>query len=223
MVADTQSGVPVRRVTVVVDNESWILPFAHRVVEAARIIGNISNLVRCHEDIDSGDVAFYLGCVKITPPNILSRNMKNLVVHASDLPKGRGFSPLSWQILEGKDSIPVCLIEAAEEVDSGPVIYREWMHFEGHELLEELHKALGEKTMDLCHRYLRESRPPDGELQSEIGTYYGRRRPADSRLDVALPLAAQFNLLRIVDNKKYPAWFELFGHKYRISIEKLEK
>ena len=32
-------------------------------------------------------------------------NKNNIVVHASDLPKGRGFSPMSWQILEGKNKI----------------------------------------------------------------------------------------------------------------------
>ena len=33
-----------------------------------------------HEEVKEGDVGFYLGCVKITPPNILAKNKKNLIV-----------------------------------------------------------------------------------------------------------------------------------------------
>ena len=70
-------------------------------------------------------------------------NQRNLVVHASDLPRGRGFSPLSWLVIDGVNEIPVCLIEAVDEVDAGPVVYREAINFEGHELLDEMRVVLG--------------------------------------------------------------------------------
>jgi hypothetical protein len=36
-----------------------------------------------------------------------------------------------------------------------------------------------------------------------------------------MPLSAQFDLLRTVDNDKYPAWFELRGARYVLKIEKM--
>jgi len=46
----------------------------------------------------------------------------NLVVHESDLPRGKGFAPVKWQILDGKKEIPVCLLETTEQVDSGDIL-----------------------------------------------------------------------------------------------------
>lgn len=209
-----------RRVSVVVDNPSWILPFAERLVEVIRTHGDTAALCRSHDDIPVGDIAFYLGCVKITPPEVLGRNRKNLVVHESALPKGRGFSPLTWQILAGENVVPIVLLEMDEAVDAGPVIFRCDMVFEGHELIDELHAVQGKASVDLCRRYLDVPTVPIGVPQAGDATYYPRRQPQDSRLDASRSLAEQFNLLRTVDNRKYPAYFDLNGHRYRLSIEK---
>ena len=39
---------------------------------------------------------------KIIPKKFLEKSVINLVVHESDLPKGKGMSPLTWQILKNK-------------------------------------------------------------------------------------------------------------------------
>ncbi len=209
-----------RQVTIVVDNESWVLPYASRLSDEVREAGDDAFLVRRYEDVREGDVAFYLGCTGIASATTLARNHRNLVVHASDLPKGRGFSPLVWQILAGENNIPVCLIEAALEVDSGPVIYKEWVLFEGHELNDELRSAIGEMHLTLCRRFLGEATPPKGKPQTGEVTTYPRRRPNDSRLDPTKAIAEQFNLLRTVDNDRYPAFFTWQGHDYVLRIDK---
>lgn len=208
-----------RRVTVVVDNPSWIVPFAHRLVDELQNDGERAVFVHEHRQIPVGAVAIYLGCMRIAPPDVLARNQRNVIVHESDLPKGRGFSPMTWQIIAGVNRIPVCLLEAAELADAGPVIYREFIEFAGHELIDEMRQKLGHKTLELCRRFLAEPLPPAGTPQSGNATVYGRRHPADSRLDPDRPIAEQFELLRVVDNERYPAWFEYRGKRYRITIE----
>ena len=210
-----------RHVTVVVDNESWVLPYAERLVGEARAAGDDAVLARTHDDIREGEIAFYLGCVRITPPDVLVRNRRNLVVHASDLPNGRGFSPITWLILEGASEIPICLLEAVEKVDAGPVVYRDVLHLEGHELNEETRVLLGEKHIALCRRFLDAAEPPPGQPQEGEATFYARRRPEDSRLDPQKSIAEQFDLLRVVDNTRYPAFFDLRGHRYQLSITKV--
>jgi methionyl-tRNA formyltransferase len=210
-----------RRINVVVDNPSWIVPFAQQLVAELGRDGDEAIFACRHEEISTGTVAFFLGCVNITPADVLARNQRNLIVHESELPKGRGFSPLTWQILEGAKRIPICLLEAVEGVDAGPVIYRDVIEFEGHELVNELRSKLGDKTRSLCRRFLAETVPPPGDPQVGEGTYYARRRPTDSRLDPACTIAEQFDLLRVVDNERYPAWFEYRGNKYKVAIEKM--
>lgn len=212
-----------RRVSVVIDNPSWVLPWCKDLVEQLCASGDTAALVTRQEEVPEGAVAFFLGCLRITPPEVLARNRRNLVVHASDLPRGRGFSPLTYQIMEGLNRIPVCLLDAVEAVDSGPVVYREWIDYEGHELVGELRQKLGAMTVELCRRFVEEPAPPSGVPQQGEPSIYPRRRPADSALDPEQTIAAQFDLLRTVDNDNYPAYFDLRGHRYVIRIEKMEK
>jgi len=44
-----------------------------------------------------------------------------LVLHASALPKGRGWSPHIWGIVQRDDYITLSLIEAEEEIDTGRI------------------------------------------------------------------------------------------------------
>ena len=211
-----------RRVSVVVDNDSWILPFADQLVKTINANGDTAAVVRNHDEIANGDVAFYFGCVKITPPEVLARNKRNLVIHASDLPQGRGFSPLTWQIIEGAEAIPVCLIHAAEQVDAGPIIFKEYIQLNGSEILNELRDALGAAHIALAMRYLSAPQEPPSHEQSGEATYLKRRHPEDSCLDPHKTLAEQFNLLRTVDNERYPAFFNYAGYRYFLRIDKCD-
>ena len=213
-----------RKVAVVVDNPSWILPFAETLVKRITADGDEATLVRAYDHVEAGDIAYFLGCTGLASADVLARHRRNLVVHESDLPEGRGFAPLSWQILEGRKEIPVCLLEAVDgAADSGPVIYRDRLHFEGHELHDEIRRVQGEKTIELCWRFLAETTPPAGRPQEGPGSHYKRRRLEDSRLDPERTLREQFNLLRTVDNKNYPAFFDLLGQRYKVTIEKMPK
>jgi methionyl-tRNA formyltransferase len=209
-------------VSVLVDNESWVLPYAERLVAAARADGHMACLVRHAMDLPEGDVAFFLGCLHLVPTSVRARHNVNLVVHESDLPKGRGFAPVTWQVLEGRDTIPVCLLEAVEEPDAGGIVLRDEIRLAGTELCDELRRLQGETTVDLCLRYLRAERSPEPVRQAGVATWYRRRRPADSELDPEQTLAEQFNLLRVVDNQAYPAFFRYRGRCYRLRIEPCE-
>ncbi len=209
-----------RRVTVLVDNPSWVLPFAERFVAMCLEGGDEARLARSYDEMLDEGAAFLIGCTRITPRDVLARNHRNLVVHASDLPRGRGHSPLAWQIEEGRSTIPICLFDAAPELDTGPVIYRDTIELSGHELIHELHTALGHKTIELCRRFLAETTPPAGEPQHGEPTYYPRRSNDNNRLDPDRTIVEQFDKLRVCDNDRFPAHFELRGHRYRVRVEK---
>ena len=177
------------------------------------------------EYLRPGNFCFYLSYEQIVHTNILSQFRHNLVVHESELPRGKGWSPLTWQILEGKNRIPVTLFEAVEKVDSGVIYAQEWMEFEGHELIDELREAQANVTLKLCKRFvenypqiLDEAREQDGEE-----SFYPRRLEAGSELDTMQSIEAQFDLLRVVDNQRYTAFFENLGYRYYLKIEKAEK
>lgn len=209
-------------ITFISDANSWmngyILPFIQQLEQEGPAI----TWVHKADEIPAGDLVFYLGCGQVVSPAILQRNSHNLVVHESSLPKGKGWSPLTWQILEGLNDIPITLFEATEHVDSGVIYMRDIMHFKGTELVNELRDVQARTSIRMCHEFLK--RYPNivvqGIKQQGESTYYARRRPEDSRLDPDKTLREQFNLLRVVDNEWYPAFFELAGERYILKIEK---
>lgn len=82
------------------------------------------------KDIPIGDMCFYLYYGKIVDKNRLVQYWNNLFVHASDLPNGRGWSSLTWQILEGKEKIPVTIFEQENQLIVDQYTINSLYHFQ---------------------------------------------------------------------------------------------
>jgi methionyl-tRNA formyltransferase len=211
------------KITLVTDNpNSWIIPYVKKLKTSIAKRHQVK-WVSSHDKIMHGDIAFYLSCGQIVKPSTLKMHKHNLVVHESALPKGKGWAPLNWQILEGKNTIAITLFEAAKKVDSGQIYLQDKMVFKGHELSDELRHAQGMKTVDLCQKFIKGYPNIKGKNQIGKSTYYKKRTVADSELNIDKSIKEQFNLLRICDNQAYPAWFKYRGHKYILKIIKDKK
>ncbi|MDB4626546.1 formyltransferase family protein [bacterium] len=173
------------------------------------------------EKIRGFELVFVLGYTKVLKGEILSSNKILLVVHESDLPEGRGFAPVQWQILEGKTEITVCLLEISDEVDAGNIFGKMILSLDGSELYEEIRKKQAVITFDLISKFLERYPNLNSEIQQGKPTFYRRRRPSDSQLDLDKTIRDQFNLLRICNNNDWPAFFELDGVRYTIKIDKV--
>lgn len=181
------------------------------------------HIARRPSDLTGGDLLFLVSFHERVDREVRSRYRAALVLHASDLPKGRGWSPHIWRIIEGKNDLVVTLLEAADEIDAGPIWAQERVMLEGHELSDEINAALFEaelRLMDLALRRFGEIKPTP---QAGEPTHYRRRTPDDSRVDPHASIADQFDLLRVCDPVRYPAFFELRGYRYRLTLEKVGK
>lgn len=209
------------KIFILVDNlSSWALPYAKELVD--QLTDHSIRLVHTQKEIEPCDVAIFLSCESLVKSEILGKNKYNLVVHASALPQGKGWSPLTWQILEGKNNIPITMFEAVEKVDAGVIYGKAVLKFDGHELINEMHEALGEKINEMIIDFLNRYPEIVGSVQIGEESFYQRRKPADSELDPSKNIIEQFNLLRVVENEKYPAFFNHLGHKYILKIYKAE-
>ena len=208
------------KIAIVTDKASWSKPYVEQLAIEFRKMGHSIVCRYSFDKKNSYDFVFLLSCQEIIKKDFLRLNRHNLVVHASALPKGKGWSPLTWQILEGKSCIPITLFEATEHVDAGCIYLQEEMHFDGTELIDDLRDVVGAATCSLCLAFVREypSILQKAREQSGEESFYMRRKPEDSRLDLDKPLRDQINLLRVVDNERYPAFFEWKGKRYYIAI-----
>ncbi len=175
------------------------------------------------DQASGGDYLFMISCGEIVTASVRDRYEHALVVHASDLPRGRGWSPQIWQILEGEDSVTVTLLEAEHKVDSGKIWLQESVFFEGHELYDEINKKIFEATLSLMSRAIKEAGDISPRQQEGTATFYKKRTPQDSELDINSSLIQLFKLLRVCDPDRYPAYFDHLGYRYKLKIEKMEK
>jgi methionyl-tRNA formyltransferase len=206
-------------ITVLTDKSSWMMRYSEVLVERLKTLGHQSGLIHSKDELPKGDIAFFLSCFEIVPKKYLFLNKNNIIVHESNLPQGKGWSPMTWQILEGKNDIPIMLFEASEKADAGDIYMQDVIRLCGDELVEEWREKLGKKTCEMCIRFIQNY---DFNLSSQKqygdSTYYRKRTPEDSELDIDKSIMDQFNLLRVVDNEKYPAFFIYNGRKYIIKI-----
>ena len=207
-------------ILVLSDSDSWIASYVGEFAVTLRNEGHRVVVADEFPCADEFDFCFLLSYSKLINREQLSKSRHNLVVHESALPHGKGWSPLTWQILEGKSQIPVTLFEANEKVDSGKIYLQRIISCAGNELVDDLRKKQGQVTVEMCLDFVHDYPDILSEAVEQNGeeSFYPRRRPEDSRLDIDKSIREQFNLLRVVDNDKYPAFFDFHGRRYVLKI-----
>ena len=184
--------------------------------------GHMTKLVYDKSDLSGGDILFLVSCSQIIRDSEREKYKATLVLHASDLPKGRGWSPYIWSILNGAHEITVSLLEASEPVDSGAIWLKTTFTLEGHELISEINAKLFAAELLLMTQAVEKflAIEPVPQIDSS-GPYMTKRTPADSQLDPHKSIAEQFDLLRVADPQRYPAFFDYRGRRYILKIEKI--
>jgi len=223
--AESPPLTPQFSIALISDETSWfdsyLREFKFELLQSGHKVMHVHN----ENELKSADLCFYLSYSKIATKNTLSKFKNNLVVHSSDLPNGRGWSPLTWQILEGKKMITTSLFEAVEDVDRGKIYLQKDLELSGFELLDELHMLQGDLIISMCSEFIQTY--PDVLLRAQVqegeGSFYSRRRPADSELNPDISIREQLNLFRVADNINYPAYVEIDQHHYEFWIKKKDE
>jgi len=206
--------------SIIIDNEtSWMWSHVPRLQGVLDEYAERVCVYRNAGELQPGDVLFILSCDRILKEDVLALHGHNIVIHASDLPRGRGWSPWTHEVEAGAERMVLTLFEAAQDVDSGDYYFKQPIELEGHELVDELRDLIGTTVVDMIASFL--SRYPLPAIPQEgEPTFYPRRTRRDCELDVDKTLREQFNKLRVLDNEKYPAFFRLHGFEYVLRIEK---
>jgi methionyl-tRNA formyltransferase len=169
--------------------------------------------------LGGGDLLICVSCTQFVPASVRGRFRKSVVIHESDLPNGRGWSPVAWGVLAGESRFVVSLIECAEQIDSGRILKQAEFHLEGHELADEIAAARDAVRLKLIEWAATFALHTEGVEQVGEATFHRRRMPQDSRLDPEKNIAEQFDLLRICEDR-FPAFFDLRGHRYELRLSK---
>ena len=180
-------------------------------------------LVRQKKDLSGGDILFLISCTEIINSQDRMAYINCLVIHASDLPKGRGWSPHIWSILEGKEELTLTLLEANNKVDSGKIWKKLNFQVPKHALWNEINAQLFEKEIELIDFAVGNFKSVSAKSQAPDiePTYYPKRIPNDSEIDPYKSIESQFDKIRVCDPDRFPAYIKLYGERYKLILEKV--
>lgn len=180
-------------------------------------------IVHRKSDLENGDILFLVSCSELVGQNTRHMYKHTLVLHASDLPNGRGWSPHIWEILNGSNRLTLTLLEAKEPVDSGDIWHKVPIMVEKHELYDEINHKIFTAEVGLIDWAIKNQNTVIPQKQNQDqATYFKKRTPENSKLDPNKSIIEQFDLLRVADPNRFPAYFENQGHEYKIIIQKIK-
>ena len=123
--------------------------------------------------------------------------------HMTDLPYGRGGSPLQNLILRGHKKTVLTVLRMDQGIDTGPVYFKEPLSLDGS--AEEIYLRAAVLTWKMIERLVKED--PKPVFQAGETVLFKRRSPVDSELPEFDTLQEIYDFIRMLDAPGYPHAF----------------
>lgn len=160
------------------------------------------------------DIIFFPHWSYIIPEEITNR-WNCVVFHMTDLPYGRGGSPLQNLIVRGHKDTMLSAIQVTKEIDAGPVYMKKPLSLAGtaQEIYERASKIIFEQMIP---QFIKELPKPE-EQQGEP-VVFKRRKPKDGEIKSDMSLETIYDYIRMLDAEGYPNAYLEFGD-YRLEFQ----
>ena len=140
-------------------------------------------------------------------PETIYENWNCVVFHMTDLPFGRGGSPLQNLIVRGYKETRISAIKVTGQVDAGPIYLKRDLGLEG-SAQEILKRASDLIFNEMIPCFLGRELSPMAQ-EGEV-TLFKRRRPEESVIPAGMGLQQLYDHIRMLDGEGYPrAYLEL--------------
>lgn len=147
-------------------------------------------------------------------PNEIYEKFKCIVFHMTDLPFGRGGSPLQNLISKGFKSTKISAIQVVKELDAGDVYLKEELSLNG--TAEEIFLRANNSISKMILKFIKDK----PILKKQIGevTTFKRRTPGMSEIPNKISdIEKLYDHIRMLDAEGYPkAYIEL--HNFKIEF-----
>lgn len=141
-----------------------------------------------------------------------------VVFHMTDLPFGRGGSPLQNLIVRGFEQTKVSAIRVDAGLDTGPVYMKEDLELSG--TAEEILKRTSALIFTRMIPGILEKNPVPKPQEGEVVTFK-RRKEEDGRLCKDMEEKTMYDYIRMLDAEGYPHAYAEFG-PYKIRFSQAE-
>ncbi len=228
------AGVEIPLVVTVTDdpNESkWFGSVAATAAEYGLAVitpddANVSAVVKAVSEVrpDFLFSFYYRSLLKGPLLNTAARGALNM--HGSMLPRYRGRAPVNWAILHGERETGATLHYMVDRADAGDIVDQLAVPILQDDDAREVFNKVTVAAETVLARTLpllltgRQRRIPQTVVP---GSYFGRRRPEDGRIDWSRPAVEIHNLVRAVAPPFPGAFAEVDGQRWSINKTRLVK
>ena len=130
-----------------------------------------------------------------------------VIFHMTDLPYGRGGSPLQNLIVRGHTETVISALRCEAEVDAGPIYMKRPLSLAGsaREIFARAMDVIESMIHDMLHD------PPTPQPQTGDVVEFSRRTPSQSDLAAVNSLASVYDHIRMLDADGYPRAYLTVG------------
>lgn len=151
---------------------------------------------------------FFLHWNSLVPPSIHDR-WECVVFHMTDVPYGRGGSPLQNLMARGHDETVLSAIRMTNNLDAGPVYLKQPLQLDG--TAEEIYRRAGLQSVNMMIEIINSESEPVPQV-GEV-TMFERRTPDQSQLSASTTDLRDLDIfIRMLDADGYPVAFLRHGN-----------
>jgi methionyl-tRNA formyltransferase len=134
--------------------------------------------------------------------------------HMTNVPYGRGGSPLQNLIVRGHSETRLTALRMVEEFDAGPVYFQRDLSLEGS--AEEIYIRGAELAGEMIQDLITNDIVPSS--QEGTPTIFKRRKPNESEIPLCGTLKEMYNFIRMLDAEGYPkSYLSYKGFRFEFS------
>lgn len=141
-------------------------------------------------------------------PEEIYTNFECVVFHMTDLPFGRGGSPLQNLIVRGYKKTKLSALRVTADLDAGDIYLKEDMDLSGaaHEIFDRASEIIFDKMIPQILKGDIVPVPQEGEVVS-----FKRRTKSDGEITSDMDIEKIYDYIRMLDAEGYPNAFMKFG------------
>jgi Methionyl-tRNA formyltransferase len=145
----------------------------------------------------------------------ITDNWACVVFHMTDLPYGRGGSPLQNLIVRGHKETKISAIQVTKKLDGGPVYMKRPLSLAGsaQEIFVRCADIVFQEMIPLLLSEKMTPKPQEGEP-----VVFKRRKPEEGQITSDMELDKIYDYIRMLDAEGYPRAYMEFGG-YRLEFE----
>lgn len=137
-------------------------------------------------------------------PADVYENFECIIFHMTDLPFGRGGSPLQNLIVRGIEKTKISAIQCVKELDGGDVYLKKDLSLKGS--AEQIFKSASKIIFEKMIPYIIKNNPKPIAQAGEI-VEFKRRKPQESDISGLDNLDKVYDYIRMLDGEGYPSAF----------------